>query len=383
MKREIFNEDHQLFRESAETFVEREITPNIEQWREQRSIDRGLWLKAGEHDFLGFSVPEEYGGGGIEDFRFNVVLTECLITAGLGVASSIGLHTDVVTPYLLELTSDAQKERWLPGFCSGETVAALGMTEPDAGSDLAGIKTRARREGGGWRLDGSKTFITNGFSADLVIVAARTGERRSQITLFGVEASRPGFERGRKLEKIGQPEADTSELFFDGVVLSDDEILGEVDGGLVAMVERLPQERLHVACTNVEHARVQLERTLEYALERKAFGRPIGSFQNSRFELAEATTEVEVARAYVDRCVAEHVAGNLSPVDAAKAKWWSSEMQNRVIDRCVQMHGGYGYMKEYEVARAWQDARVTKIWGGTNEIMKEIIGRDLGLGDPR
>jgi long-chain-acyl-CoA dehydrogenase len=383
MKREIFNEDHQLFRESVDTFVEREIIPNLEEWREQRSIDRDLWRKAAAHDFLGFSIPEQYGGGGIDDFRFNVVLTESLAAAGIGLASSIGLHTDVVAPYLLELSNDAQKGRWLPGFCSGDTVTAIGMTEPGAGSDLAGIKTRARREGRSWRIDGSKTFITNGMSADLVVVAARTGEGRSQITLFGVEASLPGFERGRKLDKLGQPEVDTSELFFDGVMVSDDEVLGEVDRGLAAMVERLPQERLHIACANVEHARLQLERTLEYAREREAFGRPIGTFQNSRFSLAEATTEVEVARAFVDRCITEHVAGNLSPVDAAKAKWWSSEMQNRVIDRCVQMHGGYGYMREYEVARAWQDARVTKIWGGTNEIMKEVIGRDLGFGDPR
>lgn len=372
-----------MFRESARAFVERSIAPRYEELREARSIDRQIWLEAARHDFLGLSVPVEYGGAGVDDFRFNVVLTEELARLGLGLASSFGIHTDVVAPYLLELTTDAQKERWLPSFCSGELITAIGMTEPAVGSDLAGLRTSARADSGGWLLNGSKTFITNGMSADLVVVAARTGERRSDISLFGVEATTEGFSRGRKLDKIGQHEADTAELFFDDVHLGADDLIGELNGGFGAMLERLSQERLHVAVTNVEHAAAQLERTLRYAGEREAFGRSIGSFQNTRFALATATTEVEVAREFVDRCVAEHITGGLSPIDAAKAKWWSSEMQGRVIDACVQIYGGYGYMAEYDVARAWADARVTRIWGGTNEIMKEVIGRDLGFGDTR
>jgi alkylation response protein AidB-like acyl-CoA dehydrogenase len=383
MRRKLFDADHQMFRESARAFVERSIAPRYEELREARSIDRQIWLEAARHDFLGLSVPVEYGGAGVDDFRFNVVLTEELARLGLGLASSFGIHTDVVAPYLLELTTDAQKERWLPSFCSGELITAIGMTEPAVGSDLAGLRTSARANSGGWLLNGSKTFITNGMSADLVVVAARTGERRSDISLFGVEATLEGFSRGRKLDKIGQHEADTAELFFDNVHLGADDLIGELNGGFGAMLERLSQERLHVAVTNVEHAAAQLERTLQYAGEREAFGRSIGSFQNTRFALATATTEVEVAREFVDRCVAEHVTGGLSPIDAAKAKWWSSEMQGRVIDACVQIYGGYGYMTEYDVARAWADARVTRIWGGTNEIMKEVIGRDLGFGDPR
>jgi alkylation response protein AidB-like acyl-CoA dehydrogenase len=383
MRRNLFDPDQDLFRESARTFVERSIAPRYEEMRERRSIDREIWLEAGRHDFLGLSVPGGYGGAGVEDFRFNVVLSEELAKLGLGLASSFGIHTDVVAPYLLELTTEEQKERWLPRFCTGDLITAIGMTEPAAGSDLAGLRTTARRAPGGWLLNGSKTFITNGMSADLVVVAARTGEGRGDISLFGVEASRPGFSRGRKLDKIGQHEVDTSELFFEDIELTDDDLIGELNGGFRAMLERLAQERLHVAVSNVEHAAAQLDRTLQYAQERQAFGRSIGSFQNSRFALATAATEVDVARAFIDRCVAEHVEGRLSPIDAAKAKWWSADMQGRVIDACVQLYGGYGYMAEYDVARAWADARVTRIWGGTNEIMKEVIGRDLGLGDPR
>jgi alkylation response protein AidB-like acyl-CoA dehydrogenase len=271
----------------------------------------------------------------------------------------------------------------VPGFCSGELITAIGMTEPEAGSDLAALRTTARRDGADWILDGSKTFITNGFGAGLVIVAARTGEGPRDISLFGVEASSPGFSRGRKLGKVGQPEADTAELFFEGVRLGPEALLGEVDGGFKAMMERLAQERLHVAVANVAHARRAVEVTLAYARDRRAFGRPIGTFQHSRFLLAELVTQLDVAQTFVDRCVELHVASALSAVDAAKAKWWSAEVQNQVIDACVQLHGGYGYMSEYEVARAWTDARVSKIWAGSNEIMKELVGRDLGLRERR
>jgi alkylation response protein AidB-like acyl-CoA dehydrogenase len=383
LARDLFEAEHELFREAVQTFVARDIAPNLERWREQRSIDREAWLEAGRHDFLGFAMPTELGGGGIEDFRFNVVLTEELAKPGLALASSFGIHTDVVAPYLSELATPEQRQRWIPPFCSGEMITAIGMTEPEAGSDLAAIRTTARRDGSGWTLDGSKTFITNGFSAGLVIVAARTGDGPREVTLFGVEADAPGFSRGRKLSKVGQPEADTAELFFESVRLGEDAVIGEVGGGFPAMMERLPQERLHVACANLAHARAAVETTLAYVKDRKAFGRPIGSFQHSRFLLAELVTELDVTQAYVDRCVELHVAAELSAVDAAKAKWWSAEVQNRVIDACVQLHGGYGYMTEYAVARAWTDARVSKIWAGSNEIMKELIGRDLGLGERR
>jgi alkylation response protein AidB-like acyl-CoA dehydrogenase len=383
MQRTIFTDEHDHFREALRTFISRHVVPHHERWREQHGIDRALWLEAGRHDFLGFAMPEEHGGGGIDDFRFNVVLGEELARVALALASSIGIHTDVVAPYLLELTTAGQRARWVPGFCSGEIVTAIGMTEPSAGSDLAALRTRARRTGGDWVISGSKTFITNGASADLVIVAARTGDGPREITLFGIEATAPGYTRGRRLDKVGQPEADTAEIFLEDVRVSDAAVLGEVGGGFAAMMDRLPQERLHTAVVNLAHAEAAVELTLAYALEREAFGRPIGTFQHSRFVLAELVTELDVTRSYVDRCVTEHVAGRLSAIDAAKAKWWSAEVQNRVIDACVQLHGGYGYMNEYAVARAWSDARVTKIWAGTQEIMKEVIGRSLGLGDPR
>jgi alkylation response protein AidB-like acyl-CoA dehydrogenase len=383
LPRALFEPEQEMFREAVATFVEREIAPNHERWREQRRIDREAWLKAGAADFLGFMMPVEHGGGGIEDFRFNVVLTEELAKAGLALASSFGIHTDVVAPYLAELATPVQQERWVPGFCSGEIVTAIGMTEPEAGSDLAALRTTAMPDGDGWVLDGSKTFITNGFSADLVLVAARTGEGPREISIFGVEAEAPGFGRGRKLDKVGQHEADTAELFFEGVRLDEHALIGELNGGFAAMMERLAQERLHVAVANLAHARQAVASTLAYVIDRKAFGRPIGTFQNSRFALAEMVTELDVSQVYVDRCVELHVAGKLSAVEAAKAKWWSAEVQNRVIDECVQLHGGYGYMEEYEVARAWSDARVSKIWAGSNEIMKELVGRDLGLAERR
>lgn len=383
LRRDLFEAEHELFREAVRSFIARDVAPHLERWREQHMIDREAWLHAGRHDFLGFAMPAELGGGGIADFRFNVVLTEELAQVGLALASSFGIHTDVVAPYLLELATPQQQQRWVPRFCSGELVTAIGMTEPEAGSDLAAIRTAARRDGGDWVLDGSKTFITNGHSADLVVVAARTGEGPREVTLFGVEAKAPGFNRGRKLAKVGQQEADTAELFFESVRLPAAAVIGEVGGGFAAMMERLPQERLHVACANISHARRAVETTLAYVKDRSAFGRPIGTFQHSRFLLAELVTELDVTQVFLDRCVELHVGGELSAVDAAKAKWWSADVQNRVVDACVQLHGGYGYMSEYEVARAWTDARVSKIWAGSNEIMKELVGRDLGLGERR
>ncbi|GLX07047.1 acyl-CoA dehydrogenase family protein [Microbispora sp. NBRC 16548] len=381
MRRTIYGEDHEAFRDSVRQFVIRSVAPRAEEFIERRLIDREVWREAGLQGFLGLEVPEEYDGAAAGGYRFNAVLTEELAGVGMALASSFGIHFDVVAPYLVELTTDEQKKRWLPPFCSGEMITAIGMTEPSGGSDLAALRTTAVRDGSDWIIDGSKTFITNGYQAGLVVVAARTSpEKRAKgITLFAVEEGMPGFHRGRKLDKVGQPEADTAELFFEGVRVPAGNVIGEVDRGFVAMMERLPQERLGSAVTNISHAAAVLAETLSYVKERKAFGQAIGSFQYNKFTLADLVTKVEVTRAYVDQCVAAHTDGELTAVDAAKAKMWTAEVQNQVIDACVQLYGGYGYMKEYRVARAWTDARVTRIWAGSNEIMREIIGRDLGL----
>jgi alkylation response protein AidB-like acyl-CoA dehydrogenase len=382
MKRALFEDEHNWFRESVAAFVDRELMPQRERFREQRFIDRDTWLKAGEAGFLGLGVPADYGGSGIDDFRFNAVFGEELARAGFAYSSSFGIQTDVIAPYLLRLTDEEQRRRWLPGFCSGETITAIGMTEPAAGSDLKGIQTTARRDGEGWSLTGSKTFITNGYNADLIVTAAQTPDPGG-ISLFVVEAGMEGFSRGSKLDKLGQHEADTAELFFDEVPIPAANLIGEPGRGMAAMMAHLCQERISTAVVNVAHAVNVMRLTLEYVMERRAFGQPIGSFQNSRFVLAGCDAELEMARVYIDRCVEAHAAGELTAVEAAKAKLVSSEIQNRVIDACLQLHGGYGYIEEYEVARSFVDARITKIWAGTNEIMKEVIGRSLGLEEPR
>ncbi len=381
MRRTIFEAEHAAFRASVREFVDREVTPHLDRFIDQRGLDRPLWLAAGKAGLLGLAVPEEFGGGAAADFRFNAVLAEELVRVSAGLASCLGIHADVVAPYLVELTTEAQRQRWLPRFCSGEMVTAIAMTEPSGGSDLAALRTSATRTGEGWLLNGSKTFITNGWSADLVIVAARTtpGKGAKGISLFAVETGMPGFTRGRKLDKIGQPESDTAELFFTDVALTQDQLIGEVDRGFIYLMERLPQERLGAAVSNIAHAAEVLAQTLDYIRDRQAFGQPVGSFQHNKFLAAELVTQVEVTQAYVDAAVLAFNAGELSAVDAAKAKWWTAQVQNEVIDACLQLHGGYGYMKEYPVAKAWMDARVTKIWAGSNEIMKELIGRDLGL----
>ncbi|MBY4212402.1 acyl-CoA dehydrogenase family protein [Rhodococcus fascians] len=381
MKRPIYTDDHEQFRGAVREYVRRHVLPHVESHAENKLIPREVWIEAGRQGILGLEIPESFGGGEAGDYRFNAVAMEELAAVNMGLASSFGIHFDIVAPYVVDLASDAQKERWLPKMASGEAVAAIAMTEPSAGSDLANLKTTAVRDGSDWVLTGSKTFITNGYTADVVVVAARTEQTRGArgISLFLVDGSLPGFERGRKLDKVGQPEADTAELFFDGVRLPDDAMLGEPGTGFVSMMERLPQERIGGAATNLAHAKQILLETIEYAKDRTAFGRSIGGFQHNKFLLAELVTKVEVAQAYVDACVVEHSDTGLSAVDAAKAKWWCAQVQNDVLDHCVQLHGGYGYMREYRVARAWMDARVTKIWAGSNEIMKEIIGRDLGL----
>lgn len=381
MRRTLYGEDHEDFRGAVREFVARSVAPRAEEFVERRLIDREVWLEAGRQGFLGLEVPEEYGGSAAGDYRFNAVLTEELAAQSMALASSFAIHYDVCAPYLVELTTEEQKKRWLPGFCGGELITAIGMTEPSGGSDLAALKTTAVRDGDDWIVNGSKTFITNGYQADLIIVAARTSpEKRAKgITLFAVEEGMPGFSRGRKLDKVGQPEADTAELFFENVRVPAENVLGEVDGGFIAMMERLPQERLGSAVTNVFHAAAVLEETLAYVKERKAFGQAIGGFQYNKFMLADLVTKIDVSRAFVDQCIDAHARRELTAVDAAKAKMWTAEVQNSVIDACVQLYGGYGYMREYRVARAWMDARVTRIWAGSNEIMREIVGRDLGL----
>jgi alkylation response protein AidB-like acyl-CoA dehydrogenase len=378
MERDIFDAEHDAFRDLARTFIAKEITPFHSQWEKDGQVSRDVWRAAGTAGLLGTDVPEEYGGGGVTDFRYNAVLTEELARAG---ASGIGfpLQNDVVAPYLLRLGTDEQKSRWLPGFCSGEIITAIAMTEPGTGSDLQGIQTSARRDGDDWVLGGSKTFITNGIMADLVIVVARTDPDAGSrgFSLLVVERGMPGFERGRRLEKVGLKAQDTAELSFTDVRVPAANVLGEPGTGFVSLMQNLAQERLSIAVGCAAGAATALDLTLAYTKERTAFGRPVAAFQNTRFELAEIDTEVSVTRAFVDRCISEHVAGRLSVTDAAKAKWWASDVLKRVVDRCVQLHGGYGYMLEYPIAKAFVDSRVQSIFGGTNEIMKEIIGRTL------
>ncbi|KSZ56092.1 acyl-CoA dehydrogenase [Rhodococcus pyridinivorans KG-16] len=381
MQRTIFDEDHEAFRKTVRAFLDRHVRPRSEEIRAAHAIPRDVWLAAGEQGLLGLQVPEEHGGSGASDYRYTAIVAEEFAREAAALASCFTIHLDVNAPYLTELTTPEQRERWLPGFCSGEIVTSIAMTEPSGGSDLAALKTTAVADGNGWTLNGSKIFITNGYSSDLVIVAARTtpGRRARGISLFGVEAGTEGFSRGRKLDKVGQDESDTAELFFQDVHLDSGALIGNVDEGFIHMMQRLPQERLSAAIANIAHADQILRETLEYARERKAFGQAIGSFGHSKFLLAELVTKVEATQIYVDHAIGRHVEGELTATEAAKIKWWSAEVQNEVLDHCVQLWGGYGYMNEYRVARAWRDARVTKIWAGSNEIMKELIGRDLGL----
>ncbi|WP_141014672.1 acyl-CoA dehydrogenase family protein [Nocardioides sambongensis] len=381
MKREIYDEDHEAFRASVKEFVDRSVLPNSEQHIADKALPREFWLEAGKQGLLGLEVPEQYGGAEAGDFRFNAVLQEELAKAGAAYPTCHGIHADITAPYIVELGTEEQKQRWLPGVASGEILLGIGMTEPSGGSDLAALKTTAVRDGDEWVINGSKTFITNGYSGDLFVTAVRTDPEKGSkgITLFGIEATKEGFSRGRKLDKVGMEESDTAELFFENVRVTDAEIIGELNMGFIHMMQKLPQERLGCAIANVAHAKQILAETVDYAKERQAFGQPIGKFQHNKFLLADLVTRVEVAEAYIDKCVLAHSKKELSAVDAAKAKWYSSQVQGEILDHCVQIHGGYGFMNEYRVARAWRDARVTKIWAGSNEIMKELIGRDLGL----
>ncbi|HHC08058.1 MAG TPA: acyl-CoA dehydrogenase [Actinobacteria bacterium] len=381
MERRLYEQDHELFRESFRAFVEREIVPHHERWEREGKVDKAMFRAAGAGGFLGMAIPETYGGGGVDDFRYNAVVGEEIVAAG--VASSgmcITLHNDVCIPYFLRYADDDQRRRWFPGLVDGTLMTAIAMTEPHTGSDLAGIRTSAVLDGDEYVLNGSKTFITNGINADLVIVVARTSDDpHGGLTLLVVEEGMEGFTRGRNLEKMGLHAQDTAELFFDEVRVPVANRLGEEGMGFYQLVENLPQERLSIAVGAMAGAEAAFELALDYAKQRTAFGRPIGSFQHNRFLLAELKTEIDLGRVFVDRLVADHVEGRLTIEQAAEAKWWTTELLNRVVDRGVQLHGGYGYMLEYPIARAFLDARVQTIFGGTTEIMKEIIGRGLGL----
>ncbi|WP_181766245.1 acyl-CoA dehydrogenase family protein [Streptomyces albidus (ex Kaewkla and Franco 2022)] len=378
MKRQIFTEDHEAFRQTVRTFLAKEVEPHYEQWEKDGIVSREAWLAAGRQGLLGLAVPEEFGGGGVEDFRYAAVLSEEFARKGAaGIA--VGLHNDIIGPYLTSLATEEQKRRWLPGFCSGEIITAIAMTEPGAGSDLQGILTSAEDKGDHWLLNGSKTFISNGILADLVVVVARTrpdGGAKG-LSLLVVERGADGFERGRNLDKIGQKSQDTAELFFNDVRVPKENLLGELDGAFIHLMTNLAQERLTIAVGAIAAAEEVLAQTTTYVKERKAFNRPLSKLQHIRFEIAEMATECAVTRSFLDRCIEDHAKGELDASHASMAKWWATELQKRVTDRCLQLHGGYGYMNEYPVARAFTDGRIQTIYGGTTEIMKEIVGRSI------
>ena len=382
MRRTLYEADHEAFRGTVRTFISKEIAPHDDEWNAAGIVPRELFTAASAQGLIGWAIPEEFGGGGQPDFRFNAVLIEELWAAGVaGSGNGLTLTNDVTLPYFLDLTTPEQKERWLPGIASGELITAIAMTEPVTGSDLASITTTARRDGDAYVVNGAKTFITNGINADLVVVAVKTDptQRHKGMSLLVVERGMPGFERGRNLDKLGQHAQDTAELSFTDVRVPVGNLLGQEGRAFAHLVDRLPQERLGIAVAGVSGAAAALAWTLEHVKSRHAFGKPIGSFQNSRFKLAELATEIDVAWHFADDCTRALNAGELSVVDAAKAKWWCTELQGRAVDTCLQLHGGYGYMTEYSIARAYADARITRIYGGTTEIMKEVVGRDLGL----
>ena len=382
VKRSLYNEDHVAFADSFRRFVAQEITPDYLKWEAEGIAPRSLYKKAGDNGFIGMAIPQEFGGGGSHDFRFNSVIAEELAYAGIGGAGQgLTLHNDITTPYFTDICNDEQKARWLPGIASGELITAVAMTEPGTGSDLAGIATTARRDGDRYILNGSKTFITNGINSDLVIVAAKTdpSQRHAGMSLMVVERSMAGFERGRNLDKIGMHSQDTAELFFNDVDVPVANLIGEEGRAFHYLTSNLAQERLSIAISGVAVARACVGWTVDYVKERKAFGKSISQFQNTKFVLAEQRTEVDVAQAFVDQCILALNEGTLTAPQAAQAKYWCTELQKRVADKCLQLFGGYGYMTEYPIARAYADARVTSIYGGTTEVMKSIIAKDMDL----
>ena len=382
VKRTIFADEHRDYRESVRRFLAAEVVPNHAQWEREGIVPRELFARAARQGLLAMSVPEEYGGAGVGDFRFNQIVVEEVAYAGVaGSGLGITLHNDICLPYFLAYCDEQQRARWLPGIADGSLITALAMTEPGIGSDLASMSASARLDGDHYIVNGAKTFITNGINADLVIVALKTdpAERHRGISLLVIERGMEGFERGRNLEKLGMHAQDTAELFFADVHVPVANRLGEEGRGFACLIANLAQERLSIAIAGVAAAQAALDWTLAYVKERTAFGQPLGAFQSARFALAEMKTEIELATTYTDQAVLALGRGELSAEDAAMAKWWCTELQGRVVDRCVQLHGGYGYMLEYPIARAYADARVTRIYGGSNEIMKEIVGRSLGV----
>ena len=378
----IYEQEHDDFRRTARSFLDREVAPFHAQWERDGQVDREVWRKAGATGLLCFDVDEQYGGAGVKDFRYNMVLAEEISRVG---ASGLGfpVHTDIIVPYISHLGTEEQKQLCLPGLVSGELISAIAMTEPGAGSDLQGIRTTATYDAdrGCYVLNGSKTFISNGIMADLVIVVVRTDPDAGHqgISLLVVERGMAGFERGRNLDKVGLKAQDTAELFFDDVAVPKENLLGEEGSGFVSLMVNLPQERISIAAIAVAACEHVLQLCLNYAREREAFGRPIGKFQHNRFLLAEMATEVHIARVFVNDCVTRLNAGEVDTALASMAKWWTTELQKKVVDQGVQLFGGYGYMSEYPIAKAFVDSRIQTIYGGTTEIQKEIIGRTLGI----
>lgn len=376
----IFEADHDAYRETVRSFLQREVIPHYDRWEEQRLVDRDAWKAAGAAGILGLSVPADHGGAGVTDRRFRYVVAQEFARSGVAsFAAGVGTHDDVVLPYVVDLGSVEQKQQWLPGMSSGELIGAISMTEPDTGSDLQRIKTTAVRDGQDWILNGQKTFVTNGVHADVVVVVARTDPQAASkgFSLFLVDTQSAGFEKGRKLRKVGLAAQDTAEFALTDVRLPGTALLGEESHGLAYLFDHLPLERLSIAVAGIASARAAYEWTVDYVFEREAFGQRVGDFQATRFSLAEMLTQIEVTESHIDRCVLAYNAGTLSAVDAAKAKWWATELQTTVTDRCVQLHGGYGYMMEFPIGRSFVDGRIQTIYGGTTEIMKEIIGRDI------
>ena len=384
MDRKHYEDEHRAFAEAFRAFADKAIVPNYLGYEKAGLTPREVFQEAGKGGFLGMAIPEQYGGGGVDDFRFNQALDEQIAAAGIGGSGlGISLHNDICLPYLLAYTTDEQKQRWLPGVASGDLITAIAMTEPGAGSDLNGIRTTAKRDGDSYLVNGSKTFITNGINGDLIVTAVKTGtdpdDRRGGTTLLVLERGMPGFERGRNLDKLGLHSQDTAELSFSDVRVPVENRLGEEGEGFGYLTAKLPQERTSIAISALAEASAALQETLRYVQDRKAFGTSVASFQNTKFVLADIATEIDVAQAYVDRCVDRLNAGELTPADASKAKYYCTELQGRVIDRCLQLHGGYGYMTEYPISRRYADARITRIYGGTSEIMKSVISKSLGL----
>jgi acyl-CoA dehydrogenase len=378
--RPVFTPEHEEFRSLVREFLAREVAPYHDQWERDGQVDPKVYKAAAEAGVMGFSVPEAYGGLGIDDFRYNAIVAEELSASHLN-GPALTLHNDIVAPYLLRLTDEDQRQRWLTGLASGDLTFAIAMSEPAAGSDLAGIRTSARREGDEWVINGQKTFISNGILADVVIVVCRTdpGAGHKGFSLIAVERGTAGFEPGQKLKKMGIHAQDTAELFFSDCRVPATNLLGREGHGFFHLMENLPSERLSIAISAIAGARNTFEQTMEYAKTREAFGQPIGSFQANRFTIAEMATELDIAQVYIDDCIRHVLDDTLTAVDAAKAKWWCTELHKKLVDQCLQLHGGYGFMLEYPVAKAYQDVRISTILGGTTEIMKDIIGKDLGF----